>query len=57
MDLFQFKIGNSSILVYRSIFTPVKSNMYTILGHEEAFVFDPNVDESLIQLFEKTGSL
>lgn len=55
MDLFQFKIGHSNILVYRSIFTPVKSNMYTILGHEEAFVFDPNVDESLIELFKRQG--
>lgn len=41
------------MLVYRSVFAPVKSNMFTILTVNEAVVFDPNIDEDLIDLFQK----
>lgn len=53
MDQFKYKIGEKDILVYRSVYAPVKSNMFTLLTGEEAVVFDPNVDEELLHLFEK----
>lgn len=40
-------------MVYRSVYAPVKSNMFTILTDKETVVFDPNVDEDLLSLFER----
>ena len=53
MDQFSFRINDRDILVYRSIFTPVKSNMFVILTRNEAVVFDPNENQELLQLFEE----
>lgn len=53
MDQFSFKINDKNILVYRSIFAPVKSNMYVILTGKEAVVFDPNENRDLLRLLEK----
>lgn len=51
MDSFQF----DDILVYRSIYAPVKSNMFILLSGSEAIVFDPNKDEDLLSLFQSKG--
>ena len=53
MDLFSYRINDRDILVYRSIFAPVKSNMFVILTGNEAVVFDPNENQELLQLFEE----
>ena len=53
MDQFSFRINDRDILVYRSIFAPVKSNMYVIFTGKEAVVFDPNENQELLQLFEE----
>lgn len=53
MDQFPYVIDNKSILVYRSIYAPVKSNMFTLLTGNEAVVFDPNIDENLLLLFKE----
>ncbi len=53
MDQFLFRINDRDILVYRSIFAPVKSNMFVILTGDEAVVFDPNENQELLQLFEE----
>ena len=42
-------------MVYRSVYAPVKSNMFTILTGKEAVVFDPNMDEDSLLLFEEKG--
>ena len=42
--------------VYRFRYEPVDSNMYFIPISEEGFVFDPNVNEDLLPLFEKYGT-
>ena len=55
MDRFTYRIGDRDILVYRSVYAPVKSNMFTILTGTEAVVFDPNVDEGLLFLFKEKG--
>lgn len=47
MDFFQY----DDILVYRSIYTPVCSNMFVLITGKEAVVFDPNENEELLQLF------
>ena len=53
MDQFSFAIEDKNVLVYRSVYAPVKSNMFTILSMKEAIVFDPNVDEDLLLLFKE----
>lgn len=55
MDVFSFELADRKILVYRSVFAPVKSNMFTILSEKEAVVFDPNEDEELLVLFKDQG--
>lgn len=53
MDQFSYRIGNKDVLIYRSIFTPVKSNMFVIFTGNEAVVFDPNVNGGLLSLLEE----
>lgn len=53
MDQFSYSIDDKNVLVYRSVYTPVKSNMFTILSGNEAAVFDPNIDENLLLLFKE----
>ena len=52
MDQFLYRIDNEDILVYRSIFAPVKSNMFVILSGKEAVVFDPNENDELLSLLK-----
>lgn len=53
MDQFSYEIDGKHILVYRSVYAPVKSNMFTIQTGNEAVVFDPNVDEDFVDFFNK----
>ena len=55
MDQFSFEINGHHVLAYRSVYAPVRSNMFTILTGNEAVVFDPNEDEVLLQLFKDKG--
>lgn len=55
MDLFSFELTERKIEVYRSVYAPVKSNMFTILTGNEAVVFDPNENEELLVLFREKG--
>ena len=55
MDQFSFRVANNDVLVYRSIFAPVKSNMFTILSGKEAIVFDPHENQELLVLFHEKG--
>lgn len=48
MDLFQYR----GILVYRSIYSPVNSNMFVLISGCDAVVFDPNENEELLQLLQ-----
>lgn len=50
MDSFLFKIEKDEVLIYRSIYAPVKSNMYAILLESEAIVIDPHIDNCLLPL-------
>ena len=53
MDQFSFRINEKSVLVYRSVFAPVNTNMFVLLTGNEAVVFDPNENEELLQLFKE----
>lgn len=53
MDQFSYSIDDKNVSVYRSVYAPVKSNMFTILSGNEAAVFDPNIDENLLLLFKE----
>ena len=55
MDQFSYNVDDKNILVYRSVYAPVKSNMFTILTGNEAVVFDPNEDEELLTLLSNKG--
>ena len=55
MNLFSFEVADRKIEVYRSVYAPVKSNMFTILTGNEAVVFDPNEDEDLLVLLREKG--
>lgn len=51
MDVFQY----DDILVYRSVYAPVSSNMFVLITGHEAIVFDPNENEELLHLFCEKG--
>jgi len=53
MDQFSYEVKGKHILVYRSIYEPLNSNMFIILSNNEAIVFDPNIDNDLLALFQK----
>jgi glyoxylase-like metal-dependent hydrolase (beta-lactamase superfamily II) len=55
MDHFSFRIQDKDILVYRSIFAPVNTNMYVLLTGKEAVVFDPNENDGLLHLLKEKG--
>lgn len=55
MDQFSFRIDEKDILVYRSVFAPVNTNMYVLLTGKEAVVFDPNENEELLASFQEKG--
>lgn len=55
MDRFSYEIDGKRILVYRSIYAPVKSNMFTLIAGNEAVVFDPNEDEIFFTLLRRKG--
>ena len=52
MDQFSFHIDDKDVLVYRSVYAPVKSNMFTLITGNEAVVIDPNEDDDLLVLLE-----
>ena len=53
MDQFSFRIQDKDILVYRSTFAPVNTNMYVLLTGKEAVVFDPNENDWLLHLLKE----
>lgn len=51
MDRFEVSLNNGTRLdVYRSVYTPVNSNMFIIMQGEEALVIDPNINDEAINL-------
>lgn len=50
MDCFRYDIYGSKIFIYRSIYAPVKSNMFVIVLRHDAIIIDPNKNEQLLNL-------
>lgn len=51
MDQFEIKLNNGTRLdVYRSVYTPVNSNMFIIMQGDEALVIDPNINDESFNL-------
>ena len=55
MDKFLVHYNDKEVLVYRSVYAPVKSNMFTLITGNEAVVLDPNEDKDLLVLLEDKG--
>lgn len=51
MDSFLY----DNILVYRSVYTPLNSNMFLLISGCEAVVFDPNENVELLSIFQEKG--
>lgn len=51
MDTFLY----DDILVYRSVYAPLSSNMFVMLTGLEAVVFDPNENDELLSVFQEKG--
>jgi len=56
MNQFSIVHNDTELDVYRFRYEPVDSNMYFIPIGEAGFVFDPNISEELLPLFEKYGT-
>lgn len=56
MDRYTINVKNTMLEVYRFRYEPVDSNMYFIPVGKEGFVFDPNINEDILPLFEKYGT-
>ena len=56
MDRFQFRRGDESFApIYRSIYDPVKSNMYIFISSGEAVIIDPNISDEAAALLEENN--
>lgn len=56
MDSFQVRLGDGTYLIFfRSIYTPVKSNMYIIIQNDEAVIVDPNFSEEVEGLLNENN--
>ncbi len=56
MDRYTINVKNTMLEVYRFRYEPVDSNMYFIPVGEEGLVFDPNINDDILPLFEKYGT-
>lgn len=55
MDEFSFDINGHHVLAYRSVYAPLRSNMFILLSGNEAVVFDPNENDELLDLLKDKG--
>lgn len=56
MDQYTFEVNGKSVTVYRSVYAPVRSNMFILFSDYEAMVFDPNENDELLDLFKDKGT-
>ena len=55
MDILRIKSNKYTYRLYRSVYTPVKSNMYVIIKRKEAIIVDSNISEEVLDLMKKQG--
>lgn len=55
MDILRIETNKYTYRIYRSVYAPVKSNMYIIIEGKEAIIVDSNFSEEGINLLKKQG--
>lgn len=50
MDVLKIDTDNSSYRFYRSVYSPVESNMYVLIEGKEAIVVDSNISEDILDV-------
>lgn len=56
MHLYLISVNNNTLPIYRFRYEPVDSNMFFIPTGETGVVFDPNINEELLPLFNQYGT-
>lgn len=56
MHIYTIEVRNKQLPVYRFRYEPVDSNMFFIPIEETGVVFDPNISEELLPLFQQYGT-
>lgn len=55
MDVLKAETSNYTYRLYRSIYPPVKSNMYVIIEGKEAIVVDSNISKEVLDVMKEHG--
>lgn len=55
MDVLKVETSNYTYRLYRSIYTPVKSNMYVIIEGKEAIIVDSNISKEILDVMKEHG--
>lgn len=55
MDILEIKTDNHIYLFYRSVYSPVESNMYVLVEGKEAIAVDSNISNEVLDMLEKQG--
>ena len=55
MDILRIETNKYTYRIYRSVYAPVKSNMYIIIKGKEAIIVDSNISEEVLGLMKKQG--
>lgn len=55
MDLYNLSDKNYTYLIYRFVYSPVRSNMYVYINGDDAIIIDPHETEELKSLLDKNG--
>ena len=55
MDILNIATNNHTYRLYRSIYHPVKSNMYVIIEGKEAIIVDSNISNEVLETMKKVG--
>ena len=55
MDVLKIDTDNSSYRFYRSVYSPVESNMYVVIEGKEAIVIDSNISEDVLDVIREQG--
>lgn len=55
MDVLKIDTDNSSYIFYRSVYSPVESNMYVLIEGKEAIIVDSDVSETIWDVIREQG--
>ena len=55
MDILGIEIDDHTYRFYRSVYTPVESNMYVLVEGQEAIVVDSNIADEVLEMLKEQG--